>query len=117
MKFFSKRWSSTPIDRSFLNKAEYIHPFRWSQKLYQTQGKRTVFTSILPRAFPFSAKGSSNTLRAGDAGEYRPDTHPRRSGSAARGVPRRAESARQLPQEKSEEASQTGQPSRDVPFL
>src|SRR6266849_2972056 len=117
MKFFSNLWSSTPIGRSFLDEAEYIHRSRWSQKLYRTRGKRTRFISILPRAFRISAKGFSNTLRAGDAGEYRPDTHLRRSGSAARGVPRRAESAPQLPQEKFEEASQTGQPSRDVPFL
>src|SRR4029077_4683885 len=32
MKFFSKRWSSTPIGRPFLNNAEYIHRSRWSQK-------------------------------------------------------------------------------------
>src|SRR5229473_2164558 len=33
MKFFSNRWSSTPIGRSFLGYAEYIHRFLWSQKL------------------------------------------------------------------------------------
>src|SRR5882762_1543913 len=33
MKFFSKRWSSTPIGRSFLDDAEYIHRSCWSQNL------------------------------------------------------------------------------------
>src|SRR6266853_2090911 len=45
MKFFSNRWSSTPIGRSFLDDAEYIHRSRWSQNL--SAGTLALSQSVL----------------------------------------------------------------------